>query len=121
MSGKFGRFLLVGGFCTGLQYVLLVLLVEGFAIAATPASTIGYVVSSGANYYLNYRFTFRSAFPHARSLPRFAVITGCGLLLNGAVTYLGTVVFGMNYLLAQIAATVATLLWNFMANHRWTY
>jgi putative flippase GtrA len=121
LARKFMRFLLVGGFCTALQYVLLIVFVEEFRLSATIASTIGYVLSSAANYLLNYSFTFRSASPHKRSLPRFLIIAGCGVVLNGAVTYLGTVVFGAHYLVAQVAATIVTLLWNFMANLRWTY
>jgi putative flippase GtrA len=115
------RFLLVGGFCTALQYLILVVLVEEFRLSATISSTIGYVLSSAANYLLNYSFTFRSASPHKRSLPRFLIIAGCGVVLNGTVTYLGTTVFGAHYLVAQVAATIVTLLWNFMANLRWTY
>jgi len=118
---KLGRFLLVGGFCTLLQYILLTAMVEGFAWSATPASTIGYIVSASVNYLLNYCFTFESSARHARSLPRFGVITGFGLVLNGAVTYVGTTVFGAHYLVAQAAATCVTLLWNFFANLRWTF
>jgi putative flippase GtrA len=121
LARKFMRFLLVGGFCTALQYVLLVVFVEEFRLSATLSSTIGYVLSSAANYLLNYSFTFRSTSPHGRSLPRFLIIAGCGAALNGLVTYLGTTVFGAHYLVAQVAATIATLLWNFMANLRWTY
>lgn len=121
LARKFMRFLLVGGFCTALQYLILVVLVEEFRLSATISSTIGYVLSSAANYLLNYSFTFRSASPHKRSLPRFLIIAGCGVVLNGTVTYLGTTVFGAHYLVAQVAATIVTLLWNFMANLRWTY
>jgi putative flippase GtrA len=115
------RFILVGGFCTALQYVLLVALVEQFRLSATVSSTIGYIVSSAANYLLNYSFTFRSTSPHTHSLPRFLLVAGCGVVLNGTVTYLGTAVFGIHYLVAQAAATTVTLLWNFVANLRWTY
>jgi putative flippase GtrA len=118
---KFGRFLLVGGLCTGLQYLLLVALVEGLGLSATAASTMGYAASSVVNYFLNYSFTFNSAERHRRSLPRFVLIGVFGLLLNGAVTFVGTTIYGVHYLLAQVAATIVTLLWNFLANLRWTF
>ena len=121
ITHRFGRFLLVGGFCTGLQYLLLVALVEGPGLSATMASTIGYAASSAVNYYLSYSFTFNSASRHRRSLPRFVLVGLVGLLLNGAVTFVGTSIFGVHYLLAQAAATVVTLLWNFLANLRWTF
>jgi len=121
MVHKFGRFLLVGALCTGLQYLLLVALVEGLGLSATVASTIGYAASSVLNYLLNYSFTFNSAERHRRSLPRFVLIGAFGLLLNGAVTFVGTDIYGVHYLYAQVAATIVTLLWNFLANLRWTF
>jgi putative flippase GtrA len=121
MVHKLGRFLLVGALCTGLQYLLLVALVEGLGLSATVASTIGYAASSVVNYFLNYSYTFNSAQRHRRSLPRFVLIGVFGLLLNGAVTFVGTSIYGVHYLLAQVAATIVTLLWNFLANLRWTF
>jgi putative flippase GtrA len=121
VAHKFLKFLIVGGLCTALQYLILIALVEGFGVSATPASTVGYIASSAVNYYLNYSFTFRSDADHGRSLPRFLLIAGCGLLLNGTVTYVGTAIFGLQYLLAQVAATIVALLWNFLANLRWTF
>ncbi len=118
---KLWRFLLVGGICTALQYMVLAMLVEGFAVPATLASTIGYVLSSAMNYWLNYSFTFQSAALHRHSLPKFFVITACGLILNGVVTFLGITIYGAHYLVAQGAATCVTLLWNFFANLRWTF
>jgi putative flippase GtrA len=118
---KFGRFLLVGGTCTLLQYIILAALVDGLALSATLASTIGYMVSSALNYALSYTFTFESAALHRHSLPKYVLINLVGLVLNGVVTYLGTVLYGANYLIAQAAATCVTLLWNFFANLRWTF
>jgi putative flippase GtrA len=118
---KLGRFLLVGGFCTALQYLILAALVEWLDFSPTLASTIGYIASSAVNYFLNYSFTFESMAKHRHSLPKFLLITGCGLILNGAVTFLGTTIYGAHYLVAQAAATCVTLLWNFFANLRWTF
>lgn len=121
LAHKFGRFLLVGVVCTALQYGLLILLVEVFRLQPTPASTIGYIASSVVNYLLNYSFTFRSSADHRRALPRFLLIALCGLALNAAITYVGTAVMGLQYLLAQVLATGATLVWNFLVNLRWTF
>ncbi len=118
---KFSRFLLVGGLCTALQYALLILFVEEMRLSPTMASTIGYVASSLVNYLLNYSFTFKSTAEHRRSMPRFMVIALCGVALNAAVTFVGTTVLGLHYLLAQVIATCLTLVWNFVANMRWTF
>lgn len=121
VAKKLGRFLMVGGFCTGLQYALLVGQVEGFGMSATMASTIGYVISSVVNYVLSYSFTYKSTAKHRRSILKYVIVTLCGLVLNGAVTYICTTIYGMYYLVAQVAATIVTLLWNFFVNLRWTF
>ncbi len=121
LGKKIGRFLLVGGICTLLQYLVLAALVEWFGWPATPASTLGYALSSGVNYLLSYTFTFQSSARHRSALPKFVVLSGSGLVLNGLVTYAGTTLFGWHYLVAQTAATGVTLLWNFFGNLLWTF
>ena len=53
------RFGLVGAAATGLQYLILILLVQR-GMASPLASTIGFVTSAGGSYVLNYHFTFRA-------------------------------------------------------------
>jgi putative flippase GtrA len=121
LINKFGRFLLVGGLCTAIQYALLVLLTEFANFTPTVASTVGYLCSSLVNYLLSYSFTFGSAARHRQSLPRFVLIMTVGVGLNAAVTFVGSTVWGLHYLIAQAMATCITLLWNFWANLRWTF
>jgi putative flippase GtrA len=118
---KFSRFVLVGGLCTGVQWVVLILLTEIVKLHPTTASTIGYVLSALINYRLNYSFTFSSTALHRQALPRFSLIMTIGLALNAAMTFVGTTVCGVHYLIAQAMATGVTLLWNFWANHRWSF
>jgi putative flippase GtrA len=120
-ASRFARFLLVGGLCTALQYLILVAGVRGFGLSATLSSTLGYVASTAVNYYLNHRFTFASESLHRHALPRFLLIVCCGLALNAAVTFVGTSIYGLHYIVAQMLATCVTLLWNFLANSRWTF
>ena len=61
LLSQFGRFLLVGGFSTLLQYVILAFLVRTAGTDPVVASSIGYVLSAIVNYDLNYRLTFRSS------------------------------------------------------------
>jgi len=121
VAHKFARFLLTGGVCTLIQYVLLIVLIEACGMSATPASTVGYLISALVNYYLSRSFTFRSHTPHAQSLPRFALVTTFGLVLNDAVMFAGTTGSSIHYLVVQAAATGSSLLWNFSANLYWTF
>lgn len=117
---RFVRFAAVGVIATAIQYALLILLVRGFGMAPTPASSIGFVLSAFANYFLNYRFTFRSDRPHAPAMAKFALLAGAGLLLNAAIMHV-LVVSGIDYLLAQVCATAVVLCWNFIGNSLWTF
>jgi putative flippase GtrA len=118
---QFGRFLLVGGFAAGLQYLILVLLVEFAHVAPVYASTVGFVLSAIANYLLNHRFTFRSNVPHATGALRFAVTATSGLAINAIVLALATSGLGWYYLVGQVAATATVLVWNYVVHRNWTY
>lgn len=114
------RYLVVGGIATAIQYAILILLVRGFGMAPTPASSIGFVLSAVVNYLLNYRFTFQSNRPHGPAAAKFGVLAATGLLLNAAVMRLMTGA-GAQYLIAQICATGVVLLWGYIGNSLWTF
>jgi putative flippase GtrA len=117
---RFVRFCIVGSVATAIQYALLLLLVRGFGVAPTPASSIGFVLSAAVNYLLNYSFTFKSNRPHGPAAAKFGLLAGSGLLINAAVMHF-MVVAGVQYLLAQVCATVVVLFWNFIGNSLWTF
>ena len=121
LLSQFGRFFLVGGFSTALQYLILLALVQAGGVDPVVASSVGYVLSALANYDLNYRLTFRSRVPYLGGMLRYALVMTTGLLLNGAIMAAGTKVLGIHYLVAQVVATIVVLFWNFYAHRRWTY
>ena len=121
LLSQFGKFLLVGGFSTVLQYLILAFLVQTAGTDPVVASSVGYVLSALVNYDLNYRLTFRSRVPYFGGMTRFALVHTAAFVLNGAIMAVGTKVFGLHYLVAQVAATIVVLFWNFFANRRWTF
>lgn len=116
----FIRFLLVGGLATTLHYVLLIVLMQVSGLGATLASSLGFAASAIVNYLLNRRFTFTSDIPHVAALPRFATVALTGLALN-AVVMAALVHLHLVYLLAQVVATIATVLWNYVFHIHWTF
>jgi putative flippase GtrA len=114
------RFAAVGAVATGIQYVLLVLLVRLAGMGAPLASSLGFLASAGANYLLNYRYTFRSRHPHGPAVLKFAALAAMGLLLNAGVMRVLTE-SAWNYLIAQVVATAVVLAWNFLGNSLWTF
>lgn len=117
--GRLFRFGLVGAAATGLQYLILVLLVQR-GVAAPLASTIGFVTSAFGSYVLNYHFTFRSQGSHGPAMAKFATLVGVGLAINYGLMQL-LVGAGWYYLLAQICTTGVVFLWNFIGNSLWTF
>lgn len=115
------RFSIVGGIATLVQYLILIALVMASDFSPAIASTIGFVISSLVNYILNYSFTFKSSKPHTETLTRFLIISVCGLIINYLFMQIGTRAFNLHYLFVQLAATAATLLWNFSLNHLWSF
>lgn len=117
---RFTRFLIVGGFSTLIQYLILVLLVQWAGVNAVLASSIGFLVSAFANYYLNYHFTFCSSNQHGTALIKFIILASIGLALNAFIMQV-LVSIGIYYLLAQVLATGLVLIWNFVGNSKWTF
>ncbi len=111
----------VGAIGTAAQYLVLVLLVEGPAVNPVLASTLGFGLGAIVNYLLNYHYTFRSDKSHLEAASKFFSVALVGALTNTLLMYLGTEWLGLNYLLAQILATGAVLVQNFLLNRYWTF
>jgi putative flippase GtrA len=121
LPDQLARFVLVGGLATVLHYLILIALVNGAGADATIASTIGYALSTLVNYALNRRVTFRSQRRHGSALPRFLTLALVGLVINAAMVWLLAERLEIYYLIAQVAATTLTLLWNFIAARHWAF
>jgi putative flippase GtrA len=117
--GKLLRFGLMGAVATGIQYVILVVLVHEGVWPAV-ASAIGFVVSAFGNYLLNYHFTFRSRQSHGPAATKFVMLAGGGLVINFVLMHV-LVGAGWYYLLAQVLVTAVVFLWNFVGNSLWTF
>lgn len=115
------RFLLVGGFCTALQYLVLVAGVELLHADAVVFSAIGFLSSAAASYLLNRRFTFDSTVPHAIAVRRFATVLVIGLALNVLGMRLLHGYLGWHYVLSQVLTTMATVTWNFAGHRHFTF
>ncbi|MGA7979189.1 MAG: GtrA family protein [Chromatiaceae bacterium] len=113
-------FALVGAIATAVQYLILFLLVDLAGSNPVLASGAGFVVSAFVNYFLNYRFTFRSTEQHRLALIRFMTVAGIGLSLNSAVMHT-LIAGGVHYLFAQVFATGAVLLCTFAGHSIWTF
>jgi putative flippase GtrA len=120
-ENKLLRFVIVGGIATLIQYVTLIGSVERWHWNAVFASSLGYLLGAIGNYLLNYYFTFRSDNRHRVAATRFAIVAAAGLTLNALLMELLAQRLHFPYVLAQILATVGTLIWNYWANSKWSF
>lgn len=119
MDLKVFRFFIMGLLATIVHYSVLLALVELYGIYPVTASGCGAVAGLFVNYFLNYRFTFRSNLPHGKTFSKYFVIAMTGLMLNlGLMALFTPYVF---YFYAQLMATAIVFAWSFLANSLWTF
>ena len=121
LAPQFLRYAGAGAVGTGVQYALLIALVQLAHVGAVAASTVGAVAGAVVNYVLNHRYTFASARAHRIALPRFALVSALGVALNGLVLAATLALLDPPYLLAQLVATAAVLAAGYLANRAWTF
>lgn len=117
---RFAKFLLIGAFATGIQYLILIVLAACFAVVPWLASSIGFAASSVLNYLLNYLVTFRSRQRHLVSGTRFAVMAAGGLALTAVLMKVLTAATHA-YLICQVVTTALVLLVNYAVARLWVF
>ena len=116
----FLKFAAVGAIGTALHYAVLIfsvsLLHNDPAIGAMAGATCGAI----CNYLLNRHFIFRSDRPHVEAVPRFLLMAGLGVFLNGLIVKALTLM-SLHYLLSQAIATLTILIINFILSKLWIF
>ena len=118
---QFVAFAAVGTLGTGVHFLVLVILVSGAGVSPLGASSLGALFGAIVNYLLNYYFTFGSRARHSAAWPKFLAVATAGLAINGAIVEIGTHFTALHYLMVQVVATGAVLLFGFTANRMWTF
>jgi putative flippase GtrA len=121
MVAKFIKFSAVGMVGTAGHYLVLIMLIEWFALNAIASSSAGAVVGALINYYFNYRWTFRSDQKHSVAATKFMTVAASGFVMNGLLMALLVEWLALHYLTAQILTTGIVLFWNFLVNYFWTF
>ena len=116
----FSRYTLVGVFATAAHYLTLVGGVEAAGWPAWLGSGIGAAVGAQLAYAGNRWFTFAHRGGIGASWPRFMLTALVGALLGMAIVALG-VRLGLHYLIAQLLATLTSLVLTFAINRAWTF
>jgi putative flippase GtrA len=118
---QFVAFAGVGVIATAIQYAVLLFAVPFLHANAVLASSAGFLISAGFNYWLNYHWTFRSSNSHVVAVTRFAIIAAVGFVLNAALMYLLVQRLGVPYVIAQVLTSAGVMLWSYAGSALWTF
>lgn len=114
-------YMCVGATGTAVQYTVLAVLIRTHALGAVAASCLGAIAGAIVNYFLNYRFTFRSIGSHSQTAPRFLAVAMAGIGLNGALMAALTHRLHVPWLPAQCITTTCVLVLTYTASSLWTF
>lgn len=117
----FIKFSIIGGFATGIQYLMLIIFVQHFHFSIIPSSSVAFIMSTGISYLLNQCITFNSDKSHRKALLQYFIVylIGCGI--NGCIMWVGITHLSLHYLAAQVMTSSIVLLWNYNGCRRWIY
>jgi len=121
LGHQFLRFAGVGACGTAVHYLAYVVLVQARMIDAVLASAAGFAAGAVVNYGLSACLVFQRARGHREALWRFMTVAMIGLALNSTVVAVATLSLQLHYVVAQLSATGAVLLWTFTGNRWWTF
>lgn len=110
---KFG---VVGVVAFCIDYGLLALLTEVFAVNYLASATVSFTVSVVFNYAasMRYVFTHKEGMSRRREFVIFVVLSVIGLAINNLCMWAGVELAGVHYLVVKIGATFVVMVWNFV-------
>ncbi len=120
------RFATVGVVTAAIHFCVLSSLVQLAGWDSTLASSLGFAIAVGFNYFMHYHWTFAAGttaqpVPHGRALLRYACMIAGGFLINALLMLATTELWEWHYLLGQVLALVAVVAWNFILASTWVY
>lgn len=117
---RFLRFGIVGGSGVVVNMAALWLLHDELRLAADPAIVLAVGLAIVNNFIWNNYWTFGASGVAPRRVVQFVAISLVGMAINVAV-FKVLLHFGVFYLLADLGGIGVAIVWNFIANSRWTW
>jgi putative flippase GtrA len=100
---------------TGVDYAVMVLLVELAHVGPVAATAVGSLAGAVTSFTMGRHFTYRVANVPARAQAwRYALVSAASLGLNAAGEYLFFHVIGLQYLMARVITSI-------IVNNAWNY
>ena len=121
LPAHFARFVLIGTIGTVVHFAILIGGVRLAGAGAVLSSQLGAVAGALVNYILNRQFNYKTQAGHLATSSKFFLVVALGFALNGLCMGFFVNRWQWNYMLAQCVTTGLVLMWNFAANHYWTF
>ena len=122
MLYKFLKFCVVGVTGTIIDFGLTWICKEKLKIPKFVANAIGFVVAATSNYILNRVWTWGSTNEQVGvEYVKFFGVSLIGLGLNTLILYLLHEKMKLNFWFSKVVATGVVMVWNFLANHYFTF
>ena len=116
----FIRYVCVGFAATAVHYAVLAACVEADLLAPSLAAALGAWIGAQVAFAGNASFTFPSSPKTVGAWLRFQTTALLGALLSFAIVGIG-VRIGVQYLLAQVLATLLAVFLTYHVNRRWSF
>jgi putative flippase GtrA len=115
ISSQLVRFGVSGGFTAGIDFLLLVFLVEVFFLHYLVAGGISFTVGVCLNYWLSRRWVFHGGkYRHSIEFLGFFTTSTIGLALNQIILWILVDSISINYRISKTIAIFAVTFWNFI-------
>ena len=108
------RFLIVGGGCFLLEYILLYVLTEYMHIGYLVSSAIAFTVSLLVNYILCLLVVFNVKHQSSLEIGLFIITSLIGLIINQGVMWFLVEIIAWWHMFAKVIASGIVMIWNYI-------
>jgi putative flippase GtrA len=116
------RFLAVGASGFAINIALYALLVHPLAVPYVAAAIVSNLIALSSNFVLNREWTFAATHGRRRlQVPRFAVVSAAGFVVNLLVLQLCVEALGAPKLPAEVVASAVAAPVNFLGSRQWAF
>lgn len=117
---QFMKFAAVGIFSFVVDWLLLVILTEGFRIDYLISTTVSFLVSVSLNYALSMKYVFehRDDMSRKREFTIFAILSCIGLGLTDVLMFAGVTILNIAYQAMKVIATFCVTWYNFFTRKK---
>ena len=113
---QFLKFAVVGLISFGIDWGMLIALVELFHLDFLMSTTVSFITSVVVNYWLSMKYVFdhREGMSRKREFTIFTILSVIGLALNDGIVLALNAGLGLEANIAKICATALVMVYNFV-------